>query len=56
MEIQMKDVMLFAAGGLGMLIALVHGYIGEMKVVRPARTTSDAAKRVLQAIVFLSAV
>lgn len=52
----MKDMMLFAAGGLGMVVALVHGYIGETKVVRPVQATSDVAKRVLQAIMFLSAV
>lgn len=52
----MKDVMLLVAGGMGMVIALVHGYIGETKVVRPVQATTDTAKRVLQAIMFLSAV
>lgn len=52
----MKDLALFAAGGLGMVIALVHGYIGETKIVGPTQTTTDSAKRVLQAIMFLSAV
>lgn len=52
----MKDLMLFSAGGLGMVIAVVHGYLGETKVVRPVQGTTDSAKRVLQAIMFLSAV
>jgi len=52
----MHDLMLFTAGSLGMVVALVHGYIGETKVVRPTQASTEMAKRVMQAIMFLSAV
>ncbi|MEM1140358.1 MAG: hypothetical protein AAGH45_10795 [Pseudomonadota bacterium] len=52
----MKDILLYLSGGLGMAIALVHGYLGETKVVRPTAASTPAAKRVLHAIMFLSGV
>ncbi|MCF8467910.1 MAG: hypothetical protein K9G33_10950 [Sneathiella sp.] len=52
----MKDACLVIAGSLGMMIAIVHGYLGEMKVVRPIEGSPASAKRILQAIMFLSAV
>ncbi len=52
----MKDIFLVMAGCLGMVIAILHGYIGEMKVVRPIQGSPASAKRVLHALMFLSAV
>ncbi|MEM6913066.1 MAG: hypothetical protein AAF511_03720 [Pseudomonadota bacterium] len=51
-----SDIALYASGVLGVFVSIVHGYIGEMKVVRPSEAPSAAAKRVLSAIMFLSAV
>jgi len=44
------------SGYLGMVVAVVHGYLGETKVVRQVDGIPLASKRVLQAIMFLSAV
>jgi hypothetical protein len=55
MEVDMNDVLTVSAGGLGMLIAVVHGYLGETQVVRPISGAPASAKRVLQAIMFFSA-
>lgn len=52
----MKDVFLYSAGSLGVMISLAHGYLGEVKVVRQAQTPTRQAKRILHAIMFLSAV
>jgi hypothetical protein len=56
MEAKMNDALGVAAGGLGMLCAVIHGYLGETKVVRPVKDIPKSSKRVLQAIMFLSAV
>ena len=52
----MNDFLIYAAGGLGMIIAVVHGYIGEVKVVAPVTGINRSAKRVLSAVMFLSAI
>ncbi len=52
----MPDIFLYIAGTLAMLVAVVHGYIGGVKVVQPSTAPSAAAKRILHAIMFLSAV
>lgn len=52
----MKDLFLVAAGCLGMVIAVVHGYLGDTKVVRPIENVPRSSKRVMRAIMFLSAV
>ncbi len=52
----MHDALAVSAGALGMLVAVVHGYLGETKVIRPIKVIPASAKRVLQAIMFLSAV
>lgn len=52
----MQDMMLYGAGGLGVGISIIHGYLGETKVVRTARLPSPQGKRILQALMFLSAV
>ena len=44
------------AGCLGMIIAVVHGCLGEVKVVAAIREAPRSARRVMQAIMFLSAV
>lgn len=52
----MTDIFLYAAGGLAMLVAVVHGWLGGAKVVEPSTAPNAAAKRILHAIMFLSAV
>ncbi|MEM6748447.1 MAG: hypothetical protein AAF608_13605 [Pseudomonadota bacterium] len=52
----MQNLLLYSAGGLGAVISIIHGYLGEMKVVRPLQAHTEQAKRILQALVFLSAV
>lgn len=51
----MSDTFLILAGSLGMIISVVHGYIGETKVVAAATSPSPVVRRVLSAIMFLSA-
>ena len=52
----MSSASIVVAGCLGMCIALIHGYLGETKVVRIVQGTPATPKRVLHAIMFLSAV
>ncbi|MEM7460704.1 MAG: hypothetical protein AAF331_14660 [Pseudomonadota bacterium] len=52
----MADISLYLAGGLTMLIAIAHGLIGATKVVGPSTAPSADAKRIMHAIMFLSAV
>ncbi|MEM9289192.1 MAG: hypothetical protein AAGA36_12710 [Pseudomonadota bacterium] len=52
----MENVFLYSAGVLGLAISVIHGYLGEMKVVRPVQASTEQAKRILHAIMFLSAV
>jgi hypothetical protein len=56
METDMTDIFMVLAGCLGMAIAVVHGVLGERKVVGPIEGVPSSAKRVMQAIMFLSAV
>lgn len=51
----MADLALYIAGGLTLLVALVHGWLGAVKIVGPAQA-APSAKRILHAIMFLSAV
>jgi len=52
----MNDFFLYVAGSLGLVISIIHGYLGETKVIQPIQTSSVVGKRVLSAIMFLSAV
>ena len=52
----MADILLYLAGGLTVLIAVAHGYLGATAVVGPSTAPSVQAKRILHAIMFLSAV
>jgi hypothetical protein len=56
MEADMKESLGVVAGGLGMLCAILHGYLGETRVIRPVKDIPAPARRVLQAVMFLSAV
>ncbi len=56
MEHAVSTVLLITSGVLGMVIACIHGWLGEKRVVAPAAHPSRAAKRVMHAIMFLSAV
>ena len=50
------DIFLYIAGALTVLISIVHGYLGATAVVGPSTAPSADAKRILHAIMFLSAV
>ena len=52
----MADIFLYAAGGLTLAIAVAHGYLGAVHVVGPSQAPNPEAKRILHAIMFLSAV
>ena len=52
----MKDIVLVSAGCLGLIIAIAHGYLGERKVAGAIQGVPPSAKRVMRAIMFLSAV
>ena len=52
----MADIFLYTAGGFTVFIAIVHGYHGATKVVGTSHAPSVQAKRILHAIMFLSAV
>ncbi len=52
----MDNIFLYSAGALGATVAVVHGYLGEVLVVRPIDAPSPTVKRVMRAIMFLSAV
>lgn len=52
----MADILLYVAGGLTLAISVVHGYLGAAKVVGPSQAPNAEAKRILHAIMFLSAV
>jgi len=51
----MNDISIIAAGLLGMLIAVIHGYLGATKVVHPVQGIHPSAKRILHGIFMLSA-
>jgi len=50
------DIFLYTAGGFTVFIAIVHGYLGATAVVGPSNAPSVQAKRILHAIMFLSAI
>ena len=52
----MTNVFLYVAGTLTLFISVVHGYLGATKVVGPSTAPSASTKRILHAIMFLSAV
>ena len=52
----MSNIFLYLAGGFSVFIAIVHGYLGATSVVGPSTAPSVQAKRILHAIMFLSAV
>lgn len=52
----MSNILLYTAGTLTILISIIHGYLGGAKVVQPSTAPTPEAKRILHAIMFLSAV
>lgn len=52
----MSTLFLVTAGTLGLFISVIHGYLGETRVVGALQEAPVSAKRILQAIMFLSAV
>ena len=51
----MNDFLIIAAGCLGMLIAVVHGYLGASKVIDPIMEIHPSAKRILHGVFLLGA-
>jgi len=52
----MANLFLYIAGALTLAIAIIHGYLGATKVVGPSTAPNPSTKRILHAIMFLSAV
>ncbi len=52
----LTDTLLVAGGSLGIFVSFVHGFIGETKVARLATHPQISSKRVIHALIFLSAV
>ena len=52
----MNEALGVIAGGLGMLCAALHGYLGEKRVIRRVKDIPPSSRRVLRAIMLLSAV
>ena len=52
----MTNIFLYVAGTFTILISAAHGVLGATQVVGPSTAPSNAAKRILHAIMFLSAV
>lgn len=52
----MTNIFLYVAGTFTILISVVHGYLGATQVVEPSTAPSASTKRILHAIMFLSAV
>lgn len=52
----MNDALGVVAGGLGMACAVAHGYLGETRIVLPIKDIRPSSRRVLHAIMVLSAV
>jgi uncharacterized membrane protein len=48
--VQMRDLLVQAAGSLGIAAALVHGYLGETRVFATARIEPDWARRLLRLV------
>jgi hypothetical protein len=46
----MRDLLLQAAGGLGIAAALVHGYLGETKVFASPRIPAGRARLLLRGV------
>lgn len=51
----MADFALYVSGGLTLLVAIAHGWLGVVKVVGSIQA-KPPQKRILQALMFLSAV
>lgn len=46
----MRDLSLQASGVLVILLAVIHSYLGQARVIGPAATTRPAIRRLLQAV------
>jgi hypothetical protein len=55
-EAEMNDTPSVMAGGLGMLCGVIHGYLGETRVVRPIENIRTSTKRVLSVVMVLTAI
>ncbi len=52
----MNALLLVLAGVIGLVTALVHGYLGETRLLSQAETQSELGRRALRAVFHLSTV
>lgn len=50
----MNDYLLYGSGGLGIVVALVHGHIGRTRLLPPLTGIPTVHRRVLEAVFQLS--
>lgn len=50
----MRDIALYIGGGLGIVISLIHGWLGETRVIAPAKFPSRMTKDIARVIFQLS--
>ena len=52
----MSDLFLIAAGLLSIMVSIIHGFLGETKVIKPIEGLESGLLRIIRAVWFLSAV
>ena len=52
----MSDMFLIAAGLLSIMVSIIHGFLGETKVIKPIEGLEPSSLRIIRAVWFLSAV
>ena len=52
----MNDMFLIAAGVLSIMVSIIHGLLGEAKVIKPIEGLEIGLLRIIRAVWFLSAV
>lgn len=51
----MSDILLIAAGLLGLIVAAIHAYMGQVRLIAPAKFTGPVQRGMVQAIWHFSA-
>ena len=46
----MSDILLIAAGLLGLIVAAIHAYMGQVRLIAPAKFTGPVQRGMVQAI------
>ncbi len=52
----MNDMFLITAGLLSIMVSIIHGFLGETKVIKPIEGLETGSLRIIRAVWFLSAV